>query len=117
MRRLRAAEIVAGIGSVVLLASLPMTWFDVEAGNLTVTALDTSGWAGLGWAGLGGLRRCMARAPPFGFPGGGPVILLELARGPVFVAVYGVVALVGWSAGVWVLPQGVAWGPSWTPRV
>ena len=50
MRRLRAAEIVAGIGSLVLLASLPMTWFDVEAGNLMASAFDTSGWAGLGWA-------------------------------------------------------------------
>lgn len=58
MRRLRAAEIVAGIGSVVLLASLPMTWFKVEAGNLMASALDTSGWTGLGWAMVAALVLC-----------------------------------------------------------
>lgn len=50
MRRLRAAEVVAGLAAVVLLASLPMTWFEVEVGNLMALALDTTGWAGLGWA-------------------------------------------------------------------
>ena len=50
MRRLRAAEVVTGLAAVVLLASLPMTWFDVEAGSLMANALDTTGWAGLGWA-------------------------------------------------------------------
>ncbi len=58
MRRLRAAEIVAGVGAVVLLASLPMTWFDVEAGSLMATALATTGWAGLGWAMVAALVLC-----------------------------------------------------------
>ncbi len=58
MRRLRAAEIVAGIGAIVLLTSLPMTWFDVETGNLMATSLDTTGWGGLGWAMVAALVLC-----------------------------------------------------------
>ena len=50
MRSLRAAEVVAGLAGAVLLATLPMTWFDVEVGNLMATGIATTGWEGLGWA-------------------------------------------------------------------
>ena len=50
MRRLRVAEAASGLGAVVLLASLPMTWFEVEVGSLMATGLATTGWAALGWA-------------------------------------------------------------------
>jgi hypothetical protein len=58
MRKLRAAEVVAGAGAVVLLASLPMAWFDADAGSLMATALDTTGWAALGWAMVAALVLC-----------------------------------------------------------
>lgn len=50
MSRLRAAEVLAGVAALVLLASLPFTWFTVDAGNLMAVDLDASGWSGLGWA-------------------------------------------------------------------
>jgi hypothetical protein len=62
VRRLRAAEGVAGLAAVVLLASLAMTWFDVETGSLMATGMDTTGWAGLGWAMVAALVLCAALA-------------------------------------------------------
>lgn len=50
MRRLRVAEIVAGLAALVLLATLPLDWFSVDTGPLMALTLNTSGWAGLGWA-------------------------------------------------------------------
>lgn len=49
MKRLRAAEIIAGIGAVVLLVSLPMIWFTADTNSYFGVNLDTTGWAGLGW--------------------------------------------------------------------
>ena len=49
MRRLRAAEIVAGIGAIVLLASVPLIWFTADTNSFFGVNLDTTGWAGLGW--------------------------------------------------------------------
>lgn len=49
MKKLRAAEIIAGTAAIVLLASLPLTWFTADTGNLMVLGLDTTGRAGLGW--------------------------------------------------------------------
>ena len=50
MSRLRAAEVLAGAAAIVLLVTLPLTWFTVDTGNLMAVDLDASGWSGLGWA-------------------------------------------------------------------
>jgi len=50
VRHLRAAEIVAGLAAVALLATLPLTWFTAEAQALRAAEVTASGWDALGWA-------------------------------------------------------------------